>query len=225
MGTRHPSFPHSFMTNTGRGYIMKATEKEFYEELLELNPTLAEKFKSNFCKKSPKKKFNQNLPWPLKYNWFHTAKINSIKKKFKFLETILICIGDKMFRLKYNECCKLILNDKTPEFSQKHLVKINDSFELPVLLNLNCKEDIAKRADCSVSSIKDYLIALARIGALRTHNLGDGKRYYSCGYWSSWTNGKSGDEKKSGKKVNFYLKQSLVAKLVDPKEFYLRKPK
>ena len=189
--------------------------QEVYENLLEINPTLAEIFKSEYIRKNPRKK-KSNKPWPLKYDWYHHKRLNLIKQKYKFLEIILICLGDRIFRLKFNDIQKIITNDK-------NCVLIKGKKFIPALLNLNCKVDFAKRANCSVSSVENYLRALVRIGALQTHNLGDGKRHYSVGYWSNWSNGKTGDENKNGKKVNFYLNQSLAKKLINPEEFYLRK--
>ena len=191
--------------------------KEIYEALLEVNPTLAEIFKSEYIRKNPRNK-KSNRPWPLKYDWYHHKRLNLIKQKFKPLEIILICLGDRIFRLSYINAQKAISNDK-------HYVLIKGKKFIPALLQLNCKEGFAKRANCSVSSVKDYLIALTRIGALQSHNMGKGKIYYSVGYWSNWSNGKTDEEKQSGKKVNFYLNQKMIKKLTDPKEFYLRKPK
>lgn len=205
---------------------MKKTDnifhKQVYKALRQNEPELAQEFKLRYYK-PPKKKIHY---WPLKHKWWQDRKFDPVREMFQFLEPLLIEIGDKRYRLKYNEVYDLIFPDsfddaKSEAFSKKHGFYKNDKPYFPAFMKPGCKKGIALRAGCSVSSTTNYLGALVRIGAMRVNNLGKGRIYYSAGYWAEWKIEKD----KYGKKVVPYLNQKMAMKLLDPNEFYLRKKK
>lgn len=183
---------------------------EFYQKLIEVDLILAETYLKEHPEKSKSKK---KIPWPLKNKWWYHKRFNDVKKRFKFLEAILIEIGDSKYRLSQNECKKL-------SFTEKHLFILNRKGKTLALMRLNCKEMIAENIGCSVDTVKNYMAALTRIGALRVDNFGKGRKYYSCGYWGQYKN----KEGIINFKVIKFMNQNIAKKLTDPMEFYKRKP-
>lgn len=187
--------------------------KRVYQALRQTNPELAQEYyKSEF---NPPKKKKIHV-WPLKFNWWHDEKFDSIKDHLKFLEPILIEIMDKRYRFKYNDAQRMLESDFIRE---KHMFRKGEKSHIPAFMKPNCKIGIAKRVRCSESSVKDYLRALVRIGAMKVDNFGAGRIYYSAGYWDKC----KFDDGTWGKKVTPYLNKKMAKKLVNPNEFYLRK--
>jgi len=185
--------------------------QEIYQKFLELDPSFAKKFKTENITKSKKK-----IPWPLKHKWYHHKKFDSVKKRFKYLETILIEIGNSLYRLTQNKCKKLISNDK---LTKDHSFILNRKRKTPAFMRLNCKFLIAKKVGCSVRTVEYILRALVRIDALKVSNFGKGKSYYHCGYWGKYKN----KEDVIDFKIHMYMNQKVAKEMADPDKFYKRK--
>lgn len=199
--------------------------KKFYQKLLEVDPSLADIY---FKKHSPKqsKKSKKKIPWPLKNKWWSDKRFDKVKKRYKPLESMFIEIVSFNNLVDHEEAkiqCDSI-GDKSTEFYKKHHFllkgKNKNTYKTPALLKLNCKVIIAKRVGISVRTIEKYFAALVRIGAMRVDNFGDGKIYYSPGYWSEY---KEEDIWKN--KITPYMTFAISKNLLDVNQFYLRKPK
>lgn len=196
---------------------LSSIDQEAYQKLLEVDPSFAETYLKEHSKQFITKSKSE-IPWPLKNKWYYHKRFNDVKKRFKFLEAILIEIGNSIYRLTRNECKKLIFNDK---LTKNHSFILNGKRKTPAFMELNCKTLIAKKVGCSVRTVEYMLRALVRIKALRVHNLGKGKSYYSCGYWSKYKNKKEVIDFK----VYMYMNQNIAKSLTDQNKFYKRKPK
>ena len=194
--------------------------QEIYEKFKELDPILAEKFKSENIK--PKKKIHK--VWPRDLLWWNHKKFNPIKKKYKSLEPAIIEFGTKHYRLKSKEAHSIVTSNSSKEFYLKHhhlKNKDKKEYAIPALLKLNCKTIIAKKIGCSEISLKYYIAMFVRCRILRVDNFGGGKIYLSSGYWGDWR-----DEDKVWKlKVFPYLNKGNSNILLDPEFAYLRKRK
>jgi hypothetical protein len=194
--------------------------EQVFSVLKEGSPDLAEMYYKKFKKYFYEKKDYQL--WPLKWDWWCDKKFDLIRKKYNFLEDILIAMVHKKIRLTQKDTVALIspYEEKIDDdIYNKYWITINDNNYYPALLKQGRKAWIAWRVGCSISTIENYLAALVRIQALRIYRLGKNGTYYSAGYWT-----KSPIEDGSWiPKVTPYLNMKLAESLLDPEQFYLRK--
>jgi hypothetical protein len=149
--------------------------QEIYDYLKETTPSLAATYLKSHPEQSQIKRIRI---WPLQNKWWHHKRFDPVKKQYKFLEPHLIELGGSKHRHTHKEACRF-LSGQPNEFAMKHTVVNNGHRRIPAFLKLNCKVSIAARIGCSVSSVEDYLRSFVRLGILKSHNLGNGKKLYS----------------------------------------------